>query len=76
MKKAEWLFDAKKKSIFQKNKVKNFKNLEILQSKGDFLNFVLLNFFNNICYIHVSKLKFSTYVLYWEYCRKLKIKQS
>ena len=29
-----------KKSIFQNNKVENFKNLEILQSKSDFFNFL------------------------------------
>ena len=29
-----------KSSIFQNNKVENFKNLEILQSKRDFFNFL------------------------------------
>ena len=29
-----------KNSIFQNNKVENFKNLEILQSKRDFFNFL------------------------------------
>ena len=36
VKKAKWFFDGKN-SIFQNNKVKNFKNPEILRSKGDFL---------------------------------------
>ena len=38
--KAAWFFDGKK-SIFENNKVKNFKNLEILQSKRDFFQFFL-----------------------------------
>ena len=37
--KATWFSDGKK-SIFE-NKVKNFKNLEILQSKRDFFQFFL-----------------------------------
>ena len=39
VKKAKWFFDGKN-SIFQNNKVKNFKNLEILWSKRDFFNFL------------------------------------
>ena len=30
----------RKKQIFQNNKVKNFKNLEILRSNRDFFNFL------------------------------------
>ena len=39
VKKAIWFFEGKK-LIFQNNKVENFKNLEILQSKRDFFNFL------------------------------------
>ena len=39
VKKAKW-FLMGKHSIFQNNKVENFKNLEILQSKIDFFNFL------------------------------------
>ena len=39
VKKAKWFFD-RKNSIFQNNKVENFKNLEILQSMRDFFNFL------------------------------------
>ena len=39
VKKAKWFFDGKKKN-FQNNKVENFKNLVILQSKRDFFNFL------------------------------------
>ena len=45
VKKPKWFFVGKK-SIFQNNKVKNLKNLEILQSKRDFLNFLLVITFN------------------------------
>ena len=65
--KATWFFDGKK-SIFENNKVKNVKNLEILQSKRDFFQFFLGD---NFWYIYGSKLTFSTYVLCWEYCRKI-----
>ena len=66
--KAKWLFDGKKFNI--SNKVENFKNLEILQSKRDFFNFLQAITFDTF---HANKLKFSTYVLYWEYNRKIKI---
>ena len=61
VKKAKW-FVIRKNSIFVNNKVENLKNLEILQSfsSGD-----------NLWYICASKLKFSTYGLYWEYYRKI-----
>ena len=39
VKKAKWFFDGKQ-LIFQNNKVKNFKNLKILQSKREFFNFL------------------------------------
>ena len=57
-----------KSSIFQNIKVENFKNLEILESKRDFFNFLQVITFDTF---HASKLKFSTYVLYWEYYRKI-----
>ena len=57
-----------KNSIFQNNKVEIFKNLEILWSK----RFFQFSSAENVWYIHASKLKFSTYVLYWECYRKIK----
>ena len=68
VKKAKWFLDGKK-SIFQNSKVQNFKNLEILWSKRDFFKFLVAITFDTF---HASKLKFSTYVLYWEYYRKTK----
>ena len=38
-KKAKWFFHGKK-SFFQNNKVESFKNLEIVRSERDFLNFL------------------------------------
>ena len=59
-----------KHSIFQgNNEVENFKNLEILPSDRDFLQFFSGD---NFWYIHPSKLRFSPYVLDWEYWRKMK----
>ena len=58
-----------KNSIFKNIKVKNLKNLEILQSKRDFFNFLQAIAFDTF---HARKLKLSTYVLYWEYYRKIK----
>ena len=58
-------FLIEKNSNFQNNKVKNFKYLEILQSKRFFSG-------NNFSYIHASRFKSSTYVLYWKYYRKIK----
>ena len=55
-----------KNSIFKNIKVKNLKNLEILQSKRDFFQAIAFDTF------HARKLKLSTYVLYWEYYRKIK----
>ena len=43
VKKAKCFFD-RKNSIFQNNKVENFKNLEILQSMRDFFNFQVMTF--------------------------------
>ena len=62
-------FLIRKNSIFQNNKVKSFKNLEILQSKKDFFQF---SSSDNFWHIRASKVKFSTYALYWEYYRKIK----
>ena len=68
VKKAKWFIDGKK-SIFQNMKVENFKNLEILWSKRDLFRFLQAIIFDTF---HASKLKFSAYVLYWEYYRKIK----
>ena len=68
VKKAKWFFDGKN-SFFQNIKVENFKNLETLQSKRGFFHFLQAITFDTF---HASKLEFSTYVLYWEYYRKIK----
>ena len=67
VKKTKWLFDWEN-SIFQNKNVKNFKNLEILCSK----RFFQFSSDNNFWHIYAGKLKFSTYVLYWEYYEKIK----
>ena len=54
---------------FQNIEVENFKNHEILWSKRDFFSFFSGD---NFSYIHANKLKFSAYVLYWEFYRKVK----
>ena len=59
-----------RKSIFQNKEVENFKNLEVLESKRDFINFFQVITFDtfmlaNLNFMHI-------YVLYWEYYRKIK----
>ena len=66
VKKAKWFFYGKTFN-FSKQEGQNFKNLEILLSK-----FFQFSSGDNFWYIHLRKLKFSMYVLCWEYYRKIK----
>ena len=66
------VFLMEKHSIFQNNKVKNFKNLEIFQSRRDFFKCLQVITFDTFTLANSNFL----HMFIWEYYRKKKILSS